>query len=132
MGTRLLDVLLKRLRFRGRALRFGSYGRGSWKKTSLLLKDVVAVEGSYNNLPDGLPVSTDHVWVTVGKQFDEADLQPDDVVEFDARVRWYRKGGGCDLKLSNHTKLSVVRRAVGVDGPTGTVMRQRGRNRPNS
>ncbi|CAE7478601.1 unnamed protein product [Symbiodinium natans] len=41
----------------------------------------------------------------VGKQLAQLAPKLGQLVEFDARVRWYRKLGGWDLRLSHHTSL---------------------------
>lgn len=61
---------------------------------------------------------TDHIWFTYTKGFEEANIKEGDVVEFDARVKEYRKGyvnrsAGInnrkkDFKLSHPTKIKVV------------------------
>jgi signal peptidase I len=51
---------------------------------TILLKDVTRTDS-------GLRV-TDHIWFTVGKTISVLELQPGDIVEFDARVGDYVKG----------------------------------------
>lgn len=105
--TGLLHALMERLRFRGTVIRFGkTRGKKAWRKQTVLLRDLFTIDGQ--KVPKGLPATTDHVWLCVGKQIDNAKLRHGDMVEFNARVRWYRKAGGCDLKLSHHTKLTVI------------------------
>lgn len=99
----LVEDLMQRLRFRANVIRMGKT-RGKWTQPTVLLRDVEAVVET-----PGMPrAKTDHVWLKVGKQLSELHLRAGDVVEFDARVRWYRKKGGCDLRLSHHTKLTKL------------------------
>lgn len=74
-----------RLRFRARVERFGSKTTyRDYEEKTILLKNITRVD-------NGLEV-TDHLWFTVGKTIDALDLQPGDMVEFDARVANYVKG----------------------------------------
>lgn len=100
----LVPQLLQRLRFRATVGRLGMTrgGRRTWRKQTLLLHNVEACEASHPELP---PARTDHVWLKVGKQLASLGLVHGDTVEFNARVRWYKKRGGWDLQLSNHMKL---------------------------
>lgn len=104
----LLGALMERMRFRGTVSRLGRTrgGRRSWQKPTVLLTDVKACSGA--KLNGELQYHTDHVWLKVGKQLSEIGLRAGRVVEFDARVRWYRKRGGWDLQLSHHTRISLL------------------------
>jgi hypothetical protein len=61
---------------------------------------------------------TDHVWFTFSKSFDALNLQIGDVIEFDARIKGYKKGyvskalginqRTSDYKLSHPTKIRKV------------------------
>jgi hypothetical protein len=63
-------------------------------------------------------VVTDHVWFTYSKVFDEASLREGDTIEFDARVKGYKKGyvnkalkidnRKTDFRLSHPTKVIKV------------------------
>jgi len=99
---------MERMRFRGTMSRLGRTrgGRWAWQKPTVLLTDVKACDSP--RLDGDLQYHTDHVWLKVGKQLSGAGLRPGCRVEFDARVRWYRKKGGCDLQLSHHTRISVL------------------------
>jgi len=101
MRDGLVSVLMQRLRFQAKFVRFGKKG-GRWKKGTVLLHDVTALDQPLNK---DLPAYTDHVWLTVGKQLQSLSVRHGDIVAFNARVKWYRKRGGYDLKLSHHTKL---------------------------
>lgn len=74
-----------RARFRATVVRFGS--KKAFKgpdKITLLVNDVYLTKTNQK--------VTDHLWFVVGKSFDKLDLKPDDMIEFDARVRTYKKG----------------------------------------
>merc|ERR1712100_823924 len=94
----LVSSLHQRMRFHGTVRRMGkTRGRRAWMRRTVLLTDIVACEDQ--------SIRTDHVWLVVGKQLENLQLHRGDKIQFDARVRWYRKRGGHDLKLSHHTKL---------------------------
>jgi len=115
MRVDLLGIHNERLRFRGTVVRFGkTHGRKAWKKTTLLIRNVEACDGA--RLDGGRAYRTDHIWMIVGKQLEQHALRPGAAIEFDARVRWYRKAGGWDLRLSHHTRISLEQR-----GPSGVV-----------
>ena len=72
-----------RTRFQGTFVRFGE--KSSFKgppKVTVLLKDVKR----------GSDILCDHLWFNLTKELEKLDLQPNDVVEFDARVTGYVKG----------------------------------------
>jgi len=63
---------------------------------------------------------TDHLWFNFTKQFEKVDLKENDVVEFDARVKRYKKGYQgyrddvykpveIDYKLSHPTKIKILK-----------------------
>ncbi len=68
---------------------------------------------------------TEHLWFNSTKQFDKANLEKGDVVQFDARVEMYEKGYAGwrdedwvdhhpiedDYKLARPTKVKVISRA---------------------
>jgi hypothetical protein len=74
----------KRGRFSGTVARFGQ--KPAYKGppiVTMLLRDVRDEQGTQ---------VTDHLWFTVRKQLKELNAQPGDKIEFEARVRPYRKG----------------------------------------
>ncbi|CAE7191003.1 unnamed protein product, partial [Symbiodinium pilosum] len=82
----LLGATMQRLQFRAVVARRGkTRGRKVWQKETLLLRNVAATAG---DLPDR--IYTDHVWLKVGKQIERLAPKPGQLIEFDARVRWYR------------------------------------------
>ncbi|CAK0848907.1 unnamed protein product [Prorocentrum cordatum] len=87
----LMHGVMQRLRFRGTVRRLGRTRgvRKAWVKPTVLLVDVRAC--SCPAVADELPLETDHVWLKVGKQLADLQLLPGSVLEFDARVRWYKK-----------------------------------------
>lgn len=71
---------------------------------TVVLKDV--------RLANSNKITTDHLWVTVGKTLSELDLKAGDVILFDARVGIYKKGSHFrkrDYKLNRMTKIEVQR-----------------------
>lgn len=66
---------------------------------------------------DTQEIVTDHVWFSYTKGFEKVDLSPGVVVEFEARVKSYRKGyvnrkykideSRVDYKLCNPTRIRV-------------------------
>lgn len=80
-----------RRRFQGCFVRFGTKSgyKGPPVKT-ILLKDIAEIASD--------KIVTDHLWFTMGKQFQRLNLKPGDVVRFNARVTEYVKGyqGRCD------------------------------------
>lgn len=103
----LVAKLMERVRFKATVVRFGTTRGGPrrWKKRTILLRDVTACCSQSSNQP---PIETDHAWLKVGKQLRNLELRPHDIITFDARVRWYKKAGGCDLLLSHHTRLQKL------------------------
>lgn len=113
-------------------VRFGTKDGWVGPVPTVLLKDVKDLTGL---------VVTDHLWFNLTKGFDACNLQPGDVVAFDARVAIYRKGYQgyrdklrfekpitYDYKLSHPTKVGVVRR-VDLQASVNTDMQDHGRTR---
>jgi hypothetical protein len=74
-----------RRRFKGVFVRFGEKtGYKGKRATTVLLKEVVCF--------DSENCVADHLWFTMGKQFERLELKKEDVVAFDARVTIYEKG----------------------------------------
>lgn len=77
-----------------------------------------------NNVADAETgkIVTSHLWFTYTKGFQEARITPGDTIEFEARVKEYRKGyvnkqyginnSKQDYKLSHPTKIKVVETKV--------------------
>ncbi|MBN1991465.1 MAG: hypothetical protein JW953_02095 [Anaerolineae bacterium] len=75
----------ERARFYGTFERFGK--KRGWKgreETTILLTNVCLVDTDN--------IVTEHLWFNLTKSFAALDLQPGDIVEFDARVKSYMKG----------------------------------------
>lgn len=80
-----------------------------YSEETILLKEIV-------DISTGEAV-TDHVWFTFSKGFADANIREGDCIEFDARVRQYKKGyvhklmqtkKTTDYKLSHPTKIQVI------------------------
>ena len=101
----------ERRRFRGEVARFGKkVNFKGYSEETILLRNIVDIETN--------DVVTDHVWFTYSKGFDDAKVRQGDRIEFDARVKSYKKGyvnklikgtkQTVDFKLSHPTKIAVV------------------------
>jgi len=84
MREELAKLHGKRRRFQGVFVRFGQKSGYKYPLTTILLKDVVDVASG--------KLVTDHLWFTMGKQFEALELKEGDVVHFNARVTEYEKG----------------------------------------
>jgi len=84
MREELAKLHGKRRRFQGIFVRFGQKAGYKYPLTTILLKDVVDIASG--------KLVTDHLWFTMGKQFEALDLKEGDVVRFNARVIEYEKG----------------------------------------
>jgi hypothetical protein len=81
-----------------------------YSEETILLKTVVDLETNKG--------VADHIWFSYTQGFIKASLKPGDIVEFEARVKEYRKGyinknykidnSTIDFKLSNPTKIKRV------------------------
>ncbi|MBI1769689.1 MAG: hypothetical protein HY015_02075 [Bacteroidetes bacterium] len=81
-----------------------------YSEETILLKNIVSIETNQ--------VMTDHVWFAFTKGFEQALLKVGDSIEFEARVKEYRKGyvnknykidnSSNDYKLSHPTKIRKV------------------------
>lgn len=83
-----------------------------YSEETILLKNIVDTETN--------KLVTDHVWFSFTKGFEQAFLKEGDSLEFEARVKEYRKGyvnknykinnSTTDYKLSHPTKIKKVER----------------------
>ncbi len=81
-----------------------------YSEETILLKNIFDIEAN--------GVVADHVWFSYTQGFIKAALTPGDTLEFEARVKEYRKGyvnksykinnSSTDFKLSNPTKIKRV------------------------
>jgi hypothetical protein len=111
MRKELAPINEVRCTFTGTFVRIGTKSSFGYPKQTLLLADV-------KNSDD--KVVTDHTWLNFTKGFAALDLNPGDVVRFDARVKKYRKGYlgyrddvydkpvETDYKLSHPTRLQKL------------------------
>ena len=112
MRTLLSGRKDERKRFRGTFVRLGKKSgyKGNSEET-VLITNIIDLESN--------TVVADHLWFTFTKGFQELNLQPGNIVEFDARVKEYKKGYAYDVatrtqrktdyKLSHPTKITLVR-----------------------
>jgi hypothetical protein len=78
-----------------------------YSEETILLKNIIDCDTN--------KVVADHVWFSYTQGFIKASIQPKDVIEFEARIKEYRKGyvnrdykinnTVTDFKLSNPTKI---------------------------
>jgi hypothetical protein len=105
----------ERRRFRGNVARFGKkVNFKGYSEETILVRNV-------EDIMTGDRV-TDHVWFTFTKGFENAEVREGDRIEFDARVKAYKKGyvnkslktakQTVDFKLSHPTKITVVKNVV--------------------
>ena len=103
----------KRTRFRGEVVKFGT--KNECLEETVLLKNVTLVEND--------DVLTDHLWFTCGKWSDP--ISEGDVIEFDARVKLYKKGywghredlwdappPSTDYHLAYPTKVKILEKQI--------------------
>ncbi|GIJ96405.1 hypothetical protein CAPN010_05000 [Capnocytophaga cynodegmi] len=103
----------KRLRFKAKFVRYGEKSnRYSFLPlTTLLFVEVESLDGE---------IKEDHIWLNLTKEFEklEANLKEGVIVEFDARIKLYKKGYinrrldiydlKYDYKLSHPTRVKIV------------------------
>jgi hypothetical protein len=115
MRKELKSIDGKRIRFRAVVERFGKKTNyHGYPESTILFKNVTRTDTSKQ--------VTDHIWFTVGKTIEVLELQPGDIVEFDARVGDYVKGyvnnreyiddRTLDYKLNRPTRFERI--GVGV------------------
>ena len=78
-----------------------------YSEETILLKNILDLESQ--------KIVADHIWFSYSKSFINASISVGDVIEFEARVKEYRKGyvnrnykidnSTTDFKLSNPTKI---------------------------
>jgi hypothetical protein len=99
MRARLQAIEEKRQTFTGIFDRIGYKPgfRGSASTMTVLLKDIRDKKGKF---------LTPHVWLNYTKRFQELNLSWGDRIEFQARVKEYRKGSNSsiDYRLSHPTQ----------------------------
>jgi|ERR1035437_1341536 hypothetical protein len=111
MREKLQQIEEIRTEFSGTFVRFGEKNGYLGPLKTILLKDVKDNDGN---------MVTDHLWFNFTKGFAKMNLQEDDTVYFNGRVKEYTKGYRgwregvernieTDYKLSHPTKISVKR-----------------------
>jgi len=102
-----------RKRFRGIFVRTGKKTNyHGYATDTILLRDIA-------DLADNTKV-TDHAWFTFTKGFEVLSFHEGDIIEFDARVKEYKKGyvnkklqmanRKTDYRLSHPTKIVVIKK----------------------
>lgn len=112
MRRRLAEHAGERKLFRATFVRWGKKTnfKGHSEET-LLFQDVIDLGTT--------KVITDHLWFSYTKGFEKIQLRPGSIVEFDARVKEYKKGyvnkrygineGSKDFKLSHPTNIILAK-----------------------
>ncbi|MBD2409496.1 hypothetical protein FACHB389_10700 [Nostoc calcicola FACHB-389] len=111
MQKELKDLDDERVRFRAKFEELGCRDNyHGYPETTILLVDICRL--------DTMQQVIDHQWFVFGKRFESLNLQPGDVIEFDALVVPYSKGyvnfreyvdqQKTDYKLSRPTKIVKV------------------------
>jgi len=111
MRKSLVDKLGQRKKFRAVFTRFGKkVNYSGYTDTTILLNNIIDTE---TNL-----AATDHHWFAYTKGFEEAQLKEGDLIEFEARVKIYKKGyvnrklainnRQSDYKLSHPTHIQKI------------------------
>lgn len=111
MRKELATQVGKRKRFRAVFSRLGKKTNfKGYSEETILLNNVLDA--------DTLKPVTDHVWFSYSKVFEKIDLTKGCILEFDARVKAYKKGyvntryqmnnQSSDFKLSHPTKIKKI------------------------
>jgi len=111
MRKQLAAEVGQRKKFRATAGRLGKkINYKGYSEETILLNNIVDVETE--------KVVTDHSWFSYTQGFIKAMVRPGDALEFEARVKEYRKGyvnrtykinhTSTDFKLSNPTKIKKI------------------------
>lgn len=101
----------ERKKFRAQFSRLGKKTNfKGYSEETILLKAIVDVETN--------DVVADHLWCSLTKSFEKLVLKEGDIIEFEARVKVYKKGyvnsryqinnSKKDFKLSHPTKIKVI------------------------
>ena len=115
MRKQLAESKGERKRFRAKFVRIGKKTNyKGYSEDTILLRDVVEVSSD--------SIVTDHIWFTFSKSFQDKMIREGDVIEFDARIKEYKKGyvnkalqinqAKKDYRLSNPTKISIVQKST--------------------
>lgn len=131
MRKKLKTIEGERIRFRATVEKFGKKTNfKGFPEDTILFKNVIRVDNGEE--------ATDHIWFTVRKTIESLNLNPGDVVEFDARVGDYVKGyvnfwqgideRTLDYKLNRPTKFKILKRADTLQ--TGTTTTTESQSKP--
>jgi hypothetical protein len=115
MRKNLEDKIGQRKKFRAVFTRFGKkVNFNGYTDTTILLNNIIDIE---SNL-----VATDHHWFAYTKGFEKAQLKEGDLIEFEARVKIYKKGyvnrklainnRQSDYKLSHPGNVMVIKNSA--------------------
>lgn len=113
MREKLKDIGDERRRFRAMFERFGKkVNFKGYTEETILLKNVVDIETN--------EILAEHLWFSMSKTFEKVNLTPGVMIEFDARVKEYKKGyvnkglgrnkRKVDYKLSHPSKVILLKK----------------------
>lgn len=111
MREKLKDIEEERRRFRATFERFGKkVNYKGYTEETILFKNVVDIETN--------EILAEHLWFGMSKTFEKVNLTPGVIIEFDARVKEYKKGyvnkvlgknkRKLDYKLSHPSKVVLL------------------------
>jgi putative ubiquitin-RnfH superfamily antitoxin RatB of RatAB toxin-antitoxin module len=113
MRKQLAKEVEVRATFTGVFVRFGTKNGWRGPEKTVLLNEIKNAENK---------IVSDHLWFNMTKSFEKLNLQENDIVQFDARVKEYEKGYKgyridvykpieVDYKLSHPTKIKIISEA---------------------
>jgi hypothetical protein len=111
MRTGLRNEVGQRKKFKGLFVRTGrKAGFNGYSQETILLKDIIDLDHG--------AVVTDHLWLNLTKGFEVAGIREGMTIEFEARIKEYKKGyvnkrlnvdqQKKDYKLSHPTKFRIA------------------------
>jgi hypothetical protein len=115
MRKKLAEEVGARKKFRGVFARYGKkVNYKGYSEETVLVEQIVDAETNQ--------VMCDHIWFSLTKSFEKLNLTSGDVLQFDARIKEYKKGyknnaykinnTTKDFKLSHPTNISLVKKPV--------------------
>jgi hypothetical protein len=115
MRKKLAEEVGIRKKFKGVFARYGKkVNYKGYSEETVLVEQIVDAETNQ--------VMCDHIWFSLTKSFEKLNLTSGDVLQFDARIKEYKKGyknnaykinnTTKDFKLSHPTNISLVKKPV--------------------
>ncbi len=115
MRKKLAEEVGARKKFRGVFARYGKkVSYKGYSEETVLVEQIADAETNQ--------VMCDHIWFSLTKSFEKLNLTSGDVLQFDARIKEYKKGyknssykinnTSKDFKLSHPTNISLTKKIV--------------------